>query len=254
MASPLIAGNWKMNLTEKEALSLVRKIMQGARRIDGVDILLFPPFTCLSQLHKLLISSPISLGTQNISQHPQGAYTGGISARMAGEFCTHVLVGHSERRQLYGETDALVNRKIRAALSEGLIPVLCVGEQEEERKSGKTTQVISDQLQRGLQGIQILDSTRLIIAYEPVWAIGTGQSAAPADAAEVIGKAVKPVLGNLWGESTAREIRVLYGGSMNPANAAGFLSQSEFNGGLIGGASLSANSFLEIISSADRYS
>lgn len=254
MAFPVVAGNWKMNLTEQEAITLVRKIMQGARGADRVQVLLFPPFTSLSQLHKLLVSSPISLGAQNISHHARGAFTGEISAGMAAEFCTHVLVGHSERRQFYGETDPLINRKILAAINQGLVPVLCVGEQEEERAAGSTIRVITRQLQEGLRGVQLLDPDRLIIAYEPVWAIGTGQSATPADAGAVIGGTIRTVLERLWGNQTAMEIRVLYGGSMNPANAGGFLRQPEINGGLIGGASLEAASFLEIITRAGQVS
>jgi len=254
MSAPLIAGNWKMNLTEREAIALVRRIMQGSRNMSDVEIVLFPPFTCLSQLHKLLVSSPIALGAQNISHHTQGAYTGEISAGMAAEFCTHVLVGHSERRRLYKENDQLVNLKIQAALREDLIPVLCVGEQEQERKTGLTGRVIADQLHKGLQGVHLLDPAGLVVAYEPVWAIGTGRNPTPADAAEVVARIIRPVLQSLWGQTAADKIRVLYGGSMNPANAAGFLSQVEIDGGLIGGASLSALSFLDIISSAARFS
>ncbi|NQS91616.1 MAG: triose-phosphate isomerase [Chloroflexi bacterium] len=247
MRKPLIAGNWKMNKTEAEAIALVRVLMQQVRTISGTDVLICPPFTSLSQLHKLLVSSSIKLGAQNISDQPSGAYTGEISGEMAAEFCTHVILGHSERRAIYGENDDLVNRKVKAALKVGLIPVLCVGEKLDERDAGEAESVISHQMNDGLQELFVEDPNQLVIAYEPVWAIGTGRSASPADIAEIIGSVIRPALAGLWGETMAQDIRVLYGGSVNPGNAGSYLNQTEIDGALVGGASLSVENFLGIL-------
>jgi triosephosphate isomerase len=247
MRTPLIAGNWKMNKTEGEAISLVRGLMQGIRSFDNREVLICPPFTSLSQIHKLLVSSPILLGAQNISEHAGGAYTGEISPGMAAEFCTHVILGHSERRAYYGEGDDLVNRKIKAALQVGLIPVLCVGELLEERESGQIATRISTQLKEGLSGIHLSSPSQLIVAYEPVWAIGTGLSASAKETSDLIGGVIRPALSSLWGEEISQGVRVLYGGSVNPGNAGEFLIQEEIDGALVGGASLTAENFLGII-------
>ncbi len=247
MRKPLIAGNWKMHKTEAEAISLVRKLIQGIKLQTAVDVLLCPPFTSLSQLYKLLVSSPIFLGAQNISEQKEGAYTGEISAEMAGEFCSHVLLGHSERREIFNESDELINQKIQSAMSVDLIPVLCVGELLEERESGEAANVISRQLQAGLKRVYLPDPEKLVIAYEPIWAIGSGKSASANDTGNLIGGVIRPTLAGIWDEDTSQKIRVLYGGSVNPGNARGFFSQSEIDGALVGGASLSADKFLGII-------
>jgi triosephosphate isomerase len=250
MRIPLIAGNWKMNKTEREGISLVRKLMQGVRPFSGVEVLICPPFTSLSQIHKLLVSSPIMLGAQNISEHSNGAYTGEIAPVMAAEFCSHVILGHSERRAYYNETDSLINRKIKAALKVELIPILCVGEQLEDRDSGLTSSIISQQLKAGLAGIQISDPSQLVIAYEPVWAIGTGRTASPEETSDLIGGVIRTTLSGIWGESISEGLRMLYGGSVNAKNAGGFFSQPEVDGALVGGASLTAENFLGIIEKA----
>ena len=247
MRTPLIAGNWKMHNTEAEAISLVRVLMQRIRFFSGVEVLICPPFTSLSQLHKLLVSSPILLGAQNISEQSSGAYTGEISGRMAAEFCSHVILGHSERRAYFGEDDALINQKVRAAQKAGLIPVLCVGESLAERDAGSAAEVIRCQLRGALAGMQLSAPSDLVIAYEPVWAIGTGRSALPEDITKVISSVIRPGLAAKWGEKLAEGIRILYGGSVNPGNAGGYLSQPEIDGALVGGASLSAEKFLAII-------
>jgi len=247
MRIPLIAGNWKMHKTEAEAISLVRILMQQARLYDGVEILICPPFTSLSQLHKLMVSSPIQLGAQNISDQPEGAFTGEISARMAAEFCSHVILGHSERRALYGEDDSLVNRKVKSAQGVGLIPVLCVGESLAERDGGQAPGVITRQLRGALDGVQISIAADVVIAYEPVWAIGTGRSASPQDITEIITGVIRPALAAQWGEELAQGIRVLYGGSVNPGNAGGYFKELEIDGALVGGASLAVEKFLAII-------
>jgi len=247
MRTPIIAGNWKMNKTEAEALSLVRVLMQGVRDYSDVEVLICPPFTSLSTLYKLLVSSPIQLGAQNISDQPSGAFTGEISGAMAAEFCTHVILGHSERRAYYGEGNALINSKLKAAISVGLIPVLCVGEVLAERDSGEAASVINHQLQEGLSGIHLEDPTKMIIAYEPVWAIGTGRSASPDEISDLIANVIRPSLSGLWGEKISQSIRVLYGGSVNSENAGGFFNTVEIDGALVGGASLMAEKFLGII-------
>lgn len=247
MRTPMIAGNWKMNKTESEALSLVRVLMQWIRSYSGVDVLICPPFTSLSTLNKLLVSSPILLGAQNISDQPSGALTGEISANMAAEFCTHVILGHSERRAYYSENDSLINLKLKAALSVDLIPVLCVGEVLADRDAGKAAHVISHQLKEDLGGIHLEDPTKMIIAYEPVWAIGTGRSASPDEISDLIARVIRPTLSAIWGEGISQGIRVLYGGSVNSENAGGFFNTTEIDGALVGGASLSAKKFLGII-------
>jgi triosephosphate isomerase len=236
-----------MNKTEAEALTLVRVLMQRVRSFSGVEVLICPPFTSLSTIFKLLVSSPIQLGAQNISDQPSGAYTGEISAAMAAEFCTHVILGHSERRADYGENNKLINEKLQAALFAGLIPVLCVGEVLSERDGGQAANVINSQLQEGLSGIQIEDPADIVIAYEPVWAIGTGRSASADEISEMIASVIRPSIAGLWGESISQGIRVLYGGSVNPGNAGGYFNQAEIDGALVGGASLIAEKFLGII-------
>jgi triosephosphate isomerase len=247
MRTPIIAGNWKMHKTEAEALSLVRVLMQRARSFRDVEILICPPFTSLSQLHKLLVSSPIKLGAQNISDQQSGAFTGEISGRMASEFCSHVILGHSERRALFSEEDQLINRKVDAARDAGLIPILCVGEEIAERDAGMAASVIGRQLQGALKGFHLTDPQKMIIAYEPVWAIGTGRSASAGEISDLIARVIRPTLAGLWGDSIAQEMRVLYGGSVNPENAGGFFNQAEIDGALVGGASLTADKFLGII-------
>jgi len=242
MRVPLIAGNWKMNKTEHEAISLVRVLMQRLDPANDVEVLICPP-----QLHKLLVSSSLLLGAQNISEKISGAFTGEISGVMAAEFCTHVILGHSERRAYYGEIDELINQKVKTALDSGLLPILCIGETLEEKDSGLATRVLTRQIKNGLKEIFCDDPSRLIIAYEPVWAIGTGRTAAAAEISDLIARVIRPVLEGLWGEKAAHQVRVLYGGSVKPANAGNFFIQPEIDGALVGGASLSADDFLNII-------
>jgi triosephosphate isomerase len=250
MRKRLIAGNWKMNKTEAEAISLVRKLIQGMKDFPEIDVVICPPYTSLSQLSKLLVSSPIQLGAQNISQHSEGAYTGEISPMMAAEFCSHVILGHSERRAYFNESESLINQKVTAAMEAGLIPVLCVGEQLDERESGQAASVISRQLQGALEGITLSDPGNLVIAYEPVWAIGSGLSASPRETSDLIARVIRTAISGSWGERYSQGIRVLYGGSVNPENAGEFFNQEEIDGALVGGASLSAENFLGIIEKA----
>jgi triosephosphate isomerase len=249
-SKPLVAGNWKQHKTEAEAISLTRLILQGIRSLESVDILLFPPFTSLSTVKKLLAGSRVFLGAQTMSQYTGGAYTGEISPAMVREFCSHVLLGHSERRIFFTESSTTLRNKVRLALEANLIPVYCVGEGFDDKQKGQTASLIRAQLYDVLQDLHINSPQDIMIAYEPVWAIGTGQSASPAEINQVISSVIRPVLSSLWGDDFSQGVRVLYGGSVNPQNAAHYFSQPDIDGALVGGASLNAGAFVEIIHSA----
>jgi len=246
----LIAGNWKMNKTATEAAPLAQDIVAAAGRNTDVDIVVCPPFTALETVGKIVDGSSIKLGAQNMHPEASGAYTGEISAPMLRAlFATHVILGHSERRSYFGETDAFINKKVLAALKNQLKPILCVGETLAEREAGSTLKVVQTQLEAGLDGIAKDQAPSVVIAYEPVWAIGTGKVATTAQAQEVHAF-IRQLLVKLFGDATAQKIRILYGGSMKPANAPELLAQPDIDGGLIGGASLEARSFLELITAA----
>jgi triosephosphate isomerase len=252
MRTPLIAGNWKLHLTEAQALTLVRRLLWQLGRLETakVEVLICPPFTALSQLHKLLVTSKLKLGAQNLNWKASGAYTGEISPVMLAEFCQYVIVGHSERRAYFGETDAVVNKKVRAAIEHKLIPIMCVGESLDQREAGKAEQVVYTQMIDGLKSGPVFSGDQLVIAYEPVWAIGTGKTATPDVVNKLVASTIRPALTRLFGEDVTSKVRVLYGGSVNPGNAAGFLTQVEIDGALVGGASLDANSFMGIVEAA----
>jgi triosephosphate isomerase len=246
----LIAGNWKMNKTASDAVSLVTEVVAAAGKQNDVDVVVCPPFTALESAAKALDGSQIKLGAQNLHPEASGAFTGEVSAPMLRAlFVTHVILGHSERRQLFGETDAFVNLKVLAALKNQLRPILCVGETLAEREAGTTLKVVQGQLQRSLEGVGKDQAPTLIVAYEPVWAIGTGKVATSEQAQEVHGF-IRGLLGKLFGEAAAQKVRILYGGSMKPSNAAELLAQNDIDGGLIGGASLEPRSFVELIRAA----
>ena len=250
----LIAGNWKMNKTAAEAVDLVSTIHHAVGRNTGASIAICPPFTLLDRLSHLLdkLNSTIQLGAQNMHQEASGAYTGEVAANMLREFfCTYVILGHSERRQYFGETDALIHQKISTAQALKLKPILCIGESIEQREAGQTLTIIEQQLKGCLQGIALKNADDLIIAYEPVWAIGTGKTATPAMAEEVH-QAISQWLVQRFGSTLADKIRLLYGGSMKPENAAALLDQPHIHGGLIGGASLEANSFIQLVKIAEQ--
>jgi triosephosphate isomerase len=252
MRTPLIAGNWKMNLTESQAVTLARKLLwyQNRSPVQGVEILICPPFTALSQLHKLLVNTPSALGAQNMSAEVQGAFTGEISPLMLTDFCTYVILGHSERRALYGETDNLINRKVKMAVAHSIIPIFCVGETLEEKESDKAHEVVYSQMMEGLKEVPVFSADQLVVAYEPVWSIGTGRTATPKDVNDLISSTIRPALVRLFGDKVMNGVRVLYGGSVKPDNARGFFLQSEIDGALVGGASLDADSFVGIIEAA----
>jgi len=241
----LIAGNWKMHKTIPEALDLVRELKELVNDVNDRDILVCPPFTALYPVSKELEGSNIVLGGQNMYFEEQGAFTGEISPLMlksAG--CSYVILGHSERRHIFGETDELVNKKVLSAVNHGLIPILCVGELLEERESGKTQEVVEKQVREGLKGIDGNDE--FVIAYEPVWAIGTGKTATP-ELAEEVHFFIRRVLSDMFGSEKANSVRILYGGSVKPENAAGLLNMENIDGALVGGASLKAESFAKIV-------
>lgn len=248
----LIAGNWKMNKTAADGARLAQEIVTAVGRNSNVDIVICPPFTALESVAKIIDGSDIKLGAQNMHTEDSGAFTGEISAPMLrGLFATHVILGHSERRSYFNETDAFINKKVVAALKNQLKPILCVGESLAERESGSTLKVVQTQLEGGLEGVTKEQATNLVIAYEPVWAIGTGKVATSAQAQEVHAF-IRTLLTKLFGEATAQKVRILYGGSMKPANAPELLAQKDIDGGLIGGAALEARSFLELITAASK--
>ncbi|MGB7294474.1 MAG: triose-phosphate isomerase, partial [Candidatus Aminicenantales bacterium] len=247
---PFIVGNWKMHMTTAEAKKLAKAIAKAASGLSGAEMVLAPPYTALSKVGKALEDSPVQLAAQNLHWEDQGAFTGEVSAPMLKDAgCRYVIIGHSERRQYFGETDAGVNRKIRAALRSGVIPVVCIGESLAERERGETMTVVSRQLQNGLDGISPEGFEPMIIAYEPVWAIGTGKTASPAQAEEVHAH-IRSELTRKYGNSPAGCAIILYGGSVKPANAFALLSERNIDGFLVGGASLEAESFVEIVQEA----
>ena len=247
---PLVAGNWKMNKTSAEAAELVADLKRVLSDYRGVDVVVCPPFTALATVSSAVSGSEIGLGAQNMHWEKSGAFTGEISPAMLRElYCHYVILGHSERRTLFRETDAIVNRKIKAALANHLRPIVCVGETLDQRNNAQTEDVLTTQINLGLQGLTADDLASLTIAYEPVWAIGTGKTATP-DMAQAAHAFIRGLLAKLAGEKTAQSIRILYGGSMKPENAADLLAQPDIDGGLIGGASLEAAAFAAIVQAA----
>jgi triosephosphate isomerase (TIM) len=251
MGSPqrrlIVVGNWKMNKSVGEALALVRELRGMVSMLrDSVEIGVAPPFTALHPVAKALEGSNIALAAQNCHWESSGAYTGEIAAPMLKEIgCQYVIVGHSERRQLFGETDETVNKRAQAVVKAGMRPIVCVGETLAEREGGRTLEVVRRQLQGGLNGFSGADVARFVVAYEPVWAIGTGRNATSAQAQEVHAS-IREQLSASFGRDTADEVRIQYGGSMKPENAAELLGQPDVDGGLVGGASLKAGDFAAI--------
>ena len=248
MRLPLIAGNWKMNTTVTEAVELVGQIRQGIGGAFDIEILVCPPFVSLVAVKEALQGSAIKLGAQNLYYEEKGAYTGEVSPLMLADLCEYVIVGHSERRHIFGETSETVNKKMGAALKAGLKPVLCIGEKLEDNEAGRTAEVVTEQLQTSLSEIDI--SADLVVAYEPVWAIGTGRAAHGKQVNETAAL-IRDVLARLSSEETAGGIRVLYGGSVTAENVAEFLEQSEIDGALVGGASLKSGQFITMIQEAE---
>lgn len=247
MKPMIIAGNWKMHKLVGEAHELAARLKKGVADLDSsVTVVLCPPFTALAEVASVIADSPILLGGQNVHWEEQGAYTGEVSPLMLKDAgCTHVIIGHSERRQYFGETDESVNKKIRAALKADLVPIVCIGETERQREQGETENVIITQVRDGLTGLTAEQLSRIVIAYEPVWAIGTGKTATPGQAQEVHAL-IRRLIKEAYGAPAASVLPILYGGSLKPDNADELLTQPDINGGLIGGASLKADSFERI--------
>lgn len=252
MRIPLVAGNWKMNKTVQEARALVSEMAPALRAIGSVDKVLCPPFTSLPSIAALLQGTDIGLGAQNMHWEATGAFTGEISPSMVAEFCQYVILGHSERRTYFGETDETVNKKVLAAQDSGLIPIVCVGETLEQYESGQTNEVVRRQILAGLKDLSPDFAAGVVIAYEPVWAIGTGKASTGENANAVVRDVIRPALVEMYGSEIGRGTRVLYGGSVTAANAAEFFSQPEIDGALVGGASLKAQDFVAIVQAAAR--
>ena len=245
-----IAGNWKMNLNRGQSLSLVQSLVESLRGVSDVDIAVCPPAVYLGELGKALHATNIGLGAQNVNSKAEGAYTGEISCSMLKDVgCRYVILGHSERRAIYGETDSMVNEKLHAVLAAGLTPIVCVGETLEQREAGQTQQVVRSQCIGSLAGLTEDQMLKTVLAYEPVWAIGTGKTASPAQAEEVH-KDIRSLLETQFSVGTAQKIIVLYGGSVKADNAQELLSEPNIDGALVGGASLKQDSFEGIIKAA----
>jgi triosephosphate isomerase len=244
MRKPLIAGNWKMNTTVSQAVLLVNEMRKGLDEVRNVEKIICPPFVSLASIKELIKGTSIKLGAQNLYFEEKGAYTGEISPLMLAELCEYVIIGHSERRQYFNETNEIVNKKIKSMLKAGLKPILCIGERLEENEAGKTAEVVTGQLRLSLSDINYPDG--FIIAYEPVWAIGTGRAATGNQANETIGL-IRQNISGLYGGAASEDVRILYGGSVTAANAAEFMKQPEIDGALVGGASLKVDEFLSIV-------
>jgi len=246
----IIAGNWKMNKTASEAKTLVEELKAKVKDISSVDIVVCPPFTSIDAAVKAAAGSNIKVGAQNIHWAENGAFTGEISAQMLKEAgVEYAIIGHSERRQYFGETDETVNKRLKAALAAGLKPIVCIGELLDEREGGRTEKVLFTQLEGGLADITEAQMAGIIIAYEPVWAIGTGKTATP-EMAEETHCYIRQQLGDMFDQETAGKVRIQYGGSMKADNAASLVAQKNIDGGLIGGASLKADSFADLVRNA----
>jgi len=250
MRTPFVAGNWKMNKTVAEARVLVAEMTPLLRSIKGVEKVLCPPFIALIPVAALLQGSDIGLGAQDLYWEAKGAFTGDVSPVMVAEFCQYVIIGHSERRTHFGETDETVNKKTIAARSAGLVPIVCVGETLAEYESGRTAEVVSRQIRAGLKGLEAESVHKVVVAYEPVWAIGTGRASTGLDANLVIRDQIRMSLAEMYGGAAAQAIRVLYGGSVTAANADEFFSQPDIDGALVGGASLKTEEFVKITQAA----
>ncbi|TYT22463.1 triose-phosphate isomerase [Dictyoglomus thermophilum] len=249
MRRKIIAANWKMYKTCAETESFIKEFIELSKGYEEKEIVICPPFTSLYVASKLLKDTAIKLGAQNMFWEKEGAYTGEISPIMLKDLnCTYVIIGHSERRNYFSETNEMINKKIKSAFSYGLIPIFCVGEKWEERERGKTEEVITKQVKEGLEGLEKENVEKIVIAYEPVWAIGTGHYAKGEDANEVA-SLIRRIISEMYDAEVSQKVRIQYGGSVNPQNITEFLSQSEIDGALVGGASLKPQSFWDIVKS-----
>ena len=250
MRTPVVAANWKMNKNVDEAVALARELVAAIRSYDAVERVICPPSLALTALRPLLAGTSIGLGAQNMHWEKSGAYTGEISAGMLAGLCQYVILGHSERRQYFCETDETVNKKLKSALAAGLTPIVCVGENLAENEAGQTSEVVSRQTRAAYDGISVDDAVKTILAYEPVWAIGTGKAATPAGANAVIGLHIRGTLADLYSAVVADAMRVQYGGSVTGGNAVELMTQPDIDGALVGGASLKPADFAAIVTAA----
>ncbi len=246
MRKPIIAGNWKMNKTSAEAVKFIDDIKDAVSGTD-VEAVVCAPFTALKDLKKASEGTNIKIGAQNMHFEENGAYTGEISASMLNEIgVDYVIIGHSERRQYFNETDETVNKKIKKAFESGITPIFCVGETLEERESGKTKDIVKGQIEKGLKGLSKENAKEIVVAYEPIWAIGTGKTASSKDANEVISY-IREILKDIFSEEVSEEVRIQYGGSVKPSNVEEIMNESDIDGALVGGASLEAKDFTELV-------
>jgi len=248
--TPIVAGNWKMNKTVAEARELVSKILAPLREVNNVEKVLCPPFISIPAVSAMLEGSGIGLGAQDMHWEEKGAFTGEVAPNMVKEFCNYIIIGHSERRAYFGETDETVNRKLRAAIKFDLTPIVCVGETLDQYESGLTGEVVRRQINLGLADIDSTYASRIVIAYEPVWAIGTGKASSAENANSVHGQVIRPALSALFGAENAQAIRIQYGGSVTAANASEFFAMSDIDGALVGGASLKPDELVVITKAA----
>ena len=244
MRRPFIAGNWKMNTTVSEAIALIKDMKDTLNAISSVDRVLCPPFVSLSAAAEVVKGTSIEIGAQNMYFKEKGAFTGEISPLMLKGLCKYVILGHSERRQIFLESDATVNEKVRSALSAGLLPILCMGETLEENEAGRTNSILARQVKEGLKNVAA--NKDVVIAYEPIWAIGTGRAATGPQAASTVGF-IRETVADIWGKEAAESVRILYGGSVTGANIAEFIKEQQIDGALVGGASLKSQEFIDIV-------
>jgi triosephosphate isomerase len=252
MRTPFVAGNWKMNKTIAEARVFVTEMSPGLSEVKGVEKVLCPSYMAIFPVAALLLGTDIGLGAQDMHWETKGAFTGEVAPAMVSEFCKYVIIGHSERRTYFGENDETVNRKTGAAQTLNLVPIVCVGETLAEYESGRTAEVVSRQIRVGLKGLAPEFASHVVIAYEPVWAIGTGRASTSENANAVIRDFIRKPLTDIYNEATAQAIRVLYGGSVTADNAVDFFGQSDIDGALVGGASLKVDEFVVIVRAAAK--
>lgn len=247
MRKPIIAGNWKMYKTIDEAVTMVEELQGLVAGVTEVEAVVCPPYIALDAVIKAVKGTDIAVGAQNMHWEEQGAFTGEVSPVMLKEAgCKYVIIGHSERREYFAETDEGVNKKVKSAFAHGLLPIVCVGEKLAEREQGITEQVVKSQVEKGLAGLEESQVSKLVVAYEPVWAIGTGKTASDEDAQQVIGY-IRKIIAGIYGSKLAEQVRLQYGGSVKPDNIAGLMKQKDIDGALVGGASLEAKSFSALV-------
>ena len=254
MRTPFIAGNWKMNKPAAEAVEFVLEVREALDQIDGVDIAFCPPFLAIPGLAEALKGTKIGVGAQIMYFEESGAYTGEVAPNMLTPFCEYVILGHSERRAYFGETDQGVNNKIKAALKHGLTPIVCVGESLEQNKAGETHDFVSSQVRAAFASLSADEMAKVVVAYEPIWAIGTGLTATVEQAGGIIGNTVRSTIADMFGEETAQVVRIQYGGSVKPDNAAELMAHPDIDGALVGGASLKVDQFVKIVEAGELYS